>query len=155
MRQLDWRLLAQWLVMVVLAAALGLAVMALLGMGAVLAIGLAGADVLAGLPPLLLAAGAAAGLLWWLTRRGWGHGLVAALHRTADLHALGLPPGRGAGTHRPQPPTTPTFPPLKEVAGRRPRRQQCPGPTMTGRDVPTEQTTRTAGASVLPSPMGG
>ena len=74
MRQLDWRLLAQWLVMVVLAAALGLAVMALLGMGAVLAIGLAGADVLAGLPPLLLAAGAAAGLLWWLTRRGWGHG---------------------------------------------------------------------------------
>ncbi len=74
MRQLDWRLLAQWLVMVVLAAALGLAVMALLGLGAVIAIGLAGPDVLAGLPPLLLTAGAAGGLLWWLTRRGWGHG---------------------------------------------------------------------------------
>ena len=71
---MDWRLLAQWLVMVVLAAALGLAVLALLGMAAVIAIGLAGADVLAGLPPLLLTAGAAAGLLWWLTRRGWGHG---------------------------------------------------------------------------------
>ena len=74
MRQVDWRLLAQWLVMVVLAAALGLAVLALLGMAAVIAIGLAGADVLAGLPPLLLTAGAAGGLLWWLTRRGWGHG---------------------------------------------------------------------------------
>ena len=71
---MDWRLLAQWVVMVVLAAALGLAVLALLGMGAVIAIGLAGADVLAGLPPLLLTAGAAGGLLWWLTRRGWGHG---------------------------------------------------------------------------------
>ena len=43
-------------------------------MRAVIAIGLAGADVLAGLPPLLLTAGAAGGLLWWLTRRGWGHG---------------------------------------------------------------------------------
>ena len=74
MRRVDWRLLAQWLVMVVLAAALGLAVLALLGMLAVIAIGLAGAAVLAGLPPLLLTAGAAAGLLWWLTRRGWGHG---------------------------------------------------------------------------------
>ena len=74
MRQMDWRLLAQWLVMVVLAAALGLAVLALLGMAAVIAIGLAGAAVLAGLPPLLLTAGAAGGLLWWLTRRGWGHG---------------------------------------------------------------------------------
>ena len=73
MRQVDWRLLAQWLVMVVLAAALGLAVLALLGIAAVIGIGLAGADVLAGLPPLLLAAGVAAGLLWWLTRRGWGH----------------------------------------------------------------------------------
>ena len=71
---MDWRLLAQWLVMVVLAAALGLAVLALLGMAAVIGIGLAGADVLAGLPPLLLTAGAAGGLLWWLTRRGWGHG---------------------------------------------------------------------------------
>ena len=71
---MDWRLLAQWLVMVVLAAALGLAMLAMLGMAAVIAIGLAGADVLAGLPPLLLAAGVAAGLLWWLTRRGWGHG---------------------------------------------------------------------------------
>ena len=71
---MDWRLLAQWLVMVVLAAALGLAVLALLGMAAVIAIGLAGADVLAGLPPLFLTAGAAGGLLWWLTRRGWGHG---------------------------------------------------------------------------------
>lgn len=74
MGQMDWRLLAQWLVMVVLAAALGLAVLALLGMGAVIAIGLADTDVLAGLPPLLLAAGVAGGLLWWLTRRGWGHG---------------------------------------------------------------------------------
>ena len=74
MRRVDWRLLAQWLVMVVLAAALGLAVLALLGMAAVIGIGLAGADVLAGLPPLLLTAGAAGGLLWWLTRRGWGHG---------------------------------------------------------------------------------
>ena len=74
MRRVDWRLPAQWLVMVVLAAALGLAVLALLGMAAVIAIGLAGADVLAGLPPLLLTAGAAGGLLWWLTRRGWGHG---------------------------------------------------------------------------------
>ncbi len=71
---MDWRLLAQWVVMVVLAAALGLAVLALLGMAAVIAIGLAGADVLAGLPPLLLTAGASGGLLWWLTRRGWGHG---------------------------------------------------------------------------------
>ena len=43
-------------------------------MAAVIAIGLAGVDVLAGLPPLLLTAGAAGGLLWWLTRRGWGHG---------------------------------------------------------------------------------
>ena len=74
MRQVDLRLLAQWLVMVVLAAALGLAVLALLGMVAVIAIGLAGATVLAGLPPLLLTAGASGGLLWWLTRRGWGHG---------------------------------------------------------------------------------
>ena len=90
MRQMDWRLLAQWLVMVVLAAALGLAVLALLGMVAVIAIGLAGAAVLAGLPPLLLTAGAAGGLLWWLTRRGWGPWLVAALQRTAGLHALGL-----------------------------------------------------------------
>ena len=71
---MNWRLLAQWLVMVVLAAALGLAVLALLGMAAVIAIGLAGADVLAGLLPLLLTAGACGGLLWWLTRRGWGHG---------------------------------------------------------------------------------
>ncbi|MAG35634.1 MAG: hypothetical protein CL878_05235 [Dehalococcoidia bacterium] len=71
---MDWRLLAQWLVMIVLVAALSLAVVALLGMGAVIAIGMAGADVLAGLPPLLLTAGVAAGLLWWLTRRGWGHG---------------------------------------------------------------------------------
>ena len=38
-------------------------------MGAVIAIELAGADVLAGLPPLLLTAGAAGGLLWWLTRQ--------------------------------------------------------------------------------------
>ena len=71
---MNWRLLVQWVVMVVLAAALGLAVLALLGMGAVIAIGLAGTDVLAGLPPLLLTAGAAGGLLWWLTRCGWGHG---------------------------------------------------------------------------------
>ena len=71
---MDLRLLAQWVVMVVLAAALGLAVVGLLGMGAVIAIGLAGTDVLAGLLPLLLTAGAAGGLLWWLTRRGWGHG---------------------------------------------------------------------------------
>ena len=71
---MDWRLLVQWVVMVVLAAALGLAVLALLGMAAVIAIGMAGADVLAGLPPLLLTAGVAGGLLWWLTRRGWGHG---------------------------------------------------------------------------------
>ena len=71
---MDLRLLAQWVVMVVLAAALGLAVLALLGLAAVIAIGLAGADVLAGLLPLLLTAGASGGLLWWLTRRGWGHG---------------------------------------------------------------------------------
>ena len=71
---MDLRLLAQWVVMVVLAAALGLAVLALLGMAAVIAIGLAGADVLAGLLPLLLTAGVAGGLLWWLTRRGWGRG---------------------------------------------------------------------------------
>ena len=58
MGQMNWRLLVQWVVMVVLAAALGLAVVALLGMGAVIAIGLAGADVLAGLLPLLLTAGA-------------------------------------------------------------------------------------------------
>ena len=71
---MDWRVLVQWAVMVVLAAALGLAVLALLGMGAVIAIGLAGADVLGGLPPLLLTAGVTGGLLWWLTRRGWGRG---------------------------------------------------------------------------------
>ena len=71
---MNWQLLVQWAVMVVLAAALGLAVLALLGMAAVIAIGLAGADVLAGLLPLLLTAGASGGLLWWLTRRGWGHG---------------------------------------------------------------------------------
>lgn len=71
---MDWRLLVQWVVMVVLAAALGLAVLALLGMGAVIAIGLADTDVLAGLPPLLLTVAVTGGLLWWLTRRGWGHG---------------------------------------------------------------------------------
>lgn len=71
---MDWRLLVQWVVMVVLAAALGLAVLALLGMGAVIVIGLAGADVLAGLLPLLITVAVTGGLLWWLTRRGWGHG---------------------------------------------------------------------------------
>ena len=96
MRQVDWRLLGQWLVMVVLAAALGLAVMALLGMGAVLAIGLAGADVLAGLPPLLLAAGVAAGLLWWLLFTGRQTYTHWDSHRDAERGRadLNLPPRR-------------------------------------------------------------
>ena len=117
---MDWRLLVQWVVMVVLAAALGLAVLALLGMGAVIAIGLAGADVLAGLPPLLLTAGAAGGLLWWLTRRGWGHGwwllfsgrqvythwdsLRDAEEEQTDLN---LPPRRPSGNARGQSGTAP------------------------------------------------
>ena len=87
---MDWRLLAQWMVMVVLAAALGLAVLALLGMAAVIAIGLAGAGVLAGLPPLAAHGGRGrwAALVADATRVG--PRLVATLQRTAGLYALGL-----------------------------------------------------------------
>ena len=117
---MDWRVLVQWAVMVVLAAALGLAVLALLGMGAVIAIGMAGADVLGGLLPLLLTAGVTGGLLWWLTRRGWGRGwwllfsgrqvythwdsLRDAEEEQTDLN---LPPRRPSGNARGQSGTAP------------------------------------------------
>ena len=90
MGQMNWRLLAQWVVMVVLAAALGLAVLALLGMAAVIAIGLAERG-RAGRAAALAAHG---GCVWWAAvvadATRVGSRLVATLQRTAGLHALGL-----------------------------------------------------------------